>query len=570
MIFAVPAALVLLVALPFAATWLIRHAHQARTAALQSLGDPVVLARTGLRIDPGSRRIRAILRASAIGFGLLALARPQGGEYDTRSNRSGRDLLVALDLSRSMLVQDAGGTRLDRAKSLAKDLASELPGDRVGLVIFGGAAFLQLPMTNDHAVFDRFVDAATPNAIEDPSTDIASALEVSRTVFEHEGGDGHRAIVLLTDGERSEGSLDQPLEKLGEAHIPVFAYGVGTPAGGFVPADPEAPSDSGSPWHRDNIGRPAESRLDEKTLRRVTEASGGAFARWDDRAARKDLVAALREVAERPLGTQRVPQHIELFQWPLAAALLCLVLELLVAIGWSRRATPALVTVLLVMMVGCGGEGGAFRRAVRLYHKSRDPESFALYQGPLQQSKDPLVQLGAGNAGYRVSRFEDAAVRYQAAVASATPELRTIALYNLGDAWFRAGQAGKERAGDFYDRAIAAFEEALLAAPEDENIRWNLELALKKRDEVESSGSPGRGGRALAGQSTGTQEGLNGEREQAIGAMAGGGSGDAAGESAEELSEEEARKLLESVERQQLTEHEGRRPKGNGGDGRDW
>ena len=344
---------------------------------------------------------------------------------------------------------------------------SELPGDRVGLVIFGGAAFLQLPLTNDHAVFDRFVDAATTNAIEDPSTDIASALEVSRTVFEHEGGEGHRAIVLLTDGERSEGNLDQPLEKLGEAQIPVFAYGVGTPAGGFVPADPEAPGDSGSQWHRDNIGRPAESRLDEKTLRRVTETSGGAFARWDDRAARKELVAAIRKVAERPLGTQRVPQHVELFQWPLAVALLFLVLELLVAIGWSRRATPALVAALLVMMVGCGGESGAFRRAVRLYHKSRYPESFAVYQGPLQQSKNPLVQLGAGNAGYRVSRFEDAAVHYQAAVAGATEaEMRTVALFNLGDAWFRAGQASKERAADFYDRAIAAFEEALLAAPD--------------------------------------------------------------------------------------------------------
>src|SRR5262245_30838459 len=118
MIFAVPAVLFLVVALPFAAACPIRRAQQARAAARATLGDPMVLARTGLRIDPRSRRIRAILRTGAIGFGLLALARPQGGEFDTRSNRSGRDLLVALDLSRSMLVQDAGGTRLERAKAL--------------------------------------------------------------------------------------------------------------------------------------------------------------------------------------------------------------------------------------------------------------------------------------------------------------------------------------------------------------------------------------------------------------------------------------------------------------------
>ena len=284
-------------------------------------------------------------------------------------------------------------------------------------------------------------------------------------------------------------------------------------------------------------------------------------------------MTAIRRVAERPLGTQRVPQHVEWFQWPLGVAVLFLALETLFVLGWRRRAAlvPALAAALLLVVVGCGGEGGAFRRAVRLYHKSRYPESFALYQGSLAQSKNPLVQLGAGNAGYRVSRFEDAAVHLQAAVAGSTgTEIRAVALFNLGNAWFRAGQASKERAADFYDRAIAAYEEVLLASPADDNARWNLELALKKRDEVESSGSPGRGGRALAGQSSGTQEGLNGEREQAVGAMAGGGSGDAAGESAEELSEEEARKLLESVERQQLSEHEGRRPKGNGGDGRDW
>lgn len=571
MIFADPGMLILLLALPFAATWLIRHAQAARATALHSLGDPAVLARTGMRMDPRARRIHALLRAIALAAGLLALARPQGGANDTRTGRSGRDLLVALDLSRSMLVQDADGTRLDRAKALVKDLADQLPGDRVGLVIFGGAAFLQLPLTSDHAVFDRFLDAASPTAIDDPSTDLSAALNVGRTVFEHEGGDGHRAIVLLTDGERSEGNLDRPLEQLAEAHIPVFALGIGTPAGGFVPADPRAPGDSASRWHLDNIGRPAESRLDEKTLRRITETSGGAYARWDDRTARKEQVTLIRRIAERPLGTQRVPQHVEWFQWPLGIAVLFLALEAFFAMGLPLRAAPALVAALLLVVVGCGGESGPFRRAVRLYHKSRYPESFALYQGPLARSKNPLVQLGAGNAGYRVSRFEDAAVRYQAVAGGATgSEVRTVALFNLGNAWFRAGQASKERAADFYDRAIAAYEEVLLASPADDNARWNLELALKKRDEVESSGSPGRGGRALSGQSSGTQEGLNGERQQAVGAMAGGGSGDAAGESAEELSEDEARKLLESVERQQLTEHEGRRPRGSGGDGRDW
>ena len=170
MIFAVPGVFVLLAALPFVAAWLIRYAQERRAAALAAMGEPAVLERAGVEARCGATGA-AVLRTAAIAFGLLALARPQGGALDTRAGRSGRDLLVALDLSRSMLVQDADGTRLDQAKKLAKDLANELSGDRVGLVIFGGAAFLQLPLTNDHVVFERFLDATSTNVIDDPSTD---------------------------------------------------------------------------------------------------------------------------------------------------------------------------------------------------------------------------------------------------------------------------------------------------------------------------------------------------------------------------------------------------------------
>ncbi len=161
MIFAVPAVLFLLVALPFAATWLIRHAQRGarRRACHRSVILPCSRAPACGSIPVHAASAPCCARRPSASACWRSRAR-RAARYDTRSNRSGRDLLVALDLSRSMLVQDAGGTRLDRAKTLAKDLADELPGDRVGLVIFGGAAFLQLPMTNDHAVFDRFIDAA--------------------------------------------------------------------------------------------------------------------------------------------------------------------------------------------------------------------------------------------------------------------------------------------------------------------------------------------------------------------------------------------------------------------------
>ena len=583
MTFARPVFLLAAAAAPFVAAWLLRAWRRERAGALASLGDPAVLERGGTVLEDRSRRLRHGLRAAAVTCVLLALARPQGDAADTRSGRSGRDIIVALDLSRSMGVQDADGTRLARARILAGELAGRLQGDRFGLVIFGGAAFLQLPLTSDHAVFERFLEAAAPEAIDDPGTDVASALDVARTVFEHEGGDGHRAIIVLSDGERSEGRLQEPIEELVAARIPVFAVGVGTNRGGFVPADPLLKADSGSRWHLDNIGRPVESRLDAEALQRIASGTGGFYAAWDDAAARAELVSRVKRVAERPLGTQRVAEHVELFQWPLGVAVLLLVLEGLLAFFATRppghaptrprayaptrpRAYAALL--LLLLLLSCSTESSSFRRALTLYDEGAYPEAFDAFAA-LGRSKAPGVHMGAGNAAYRVNRYEDAAAAYRRAVQGRDDEARA-ARYNLGNAWFRAAQAAPQREFEFYSSAIAAYEEVLRADPADEDARWNLELALKKRAELQAGGSPGRGGRAQAGVGDGSEEGLDSESEQAVGAMAGGGTGDAAGESAEELSSDEARRLLEQVEREQLSEHEARPGRRAGRAERDW
>lgn len=582
MTFARPEFLAAALATPLAAYWLARTWRRGRDASLAELGDPAVLERAGVVLDDRTRRWRWMLRTLALTCVMLALARPQGDTQDTRSGRSGRDLIVALDLSRSMGVQDADGTRLQRARILAADLAERLGGDRFGLVIFGGAAFLQLPLTADHAVFEQFLEAASPEAIDDPGSDVAAALDVARTVFEHEGGEGHRGIIVLSDGERSEGRLQEPIDELVSARMPVFAIGIGTPRGGFVPADPAAKSDSGSRWHLDNIGRPVESRLDEAALKRIATATGGFYASWDDASARQEMVTRIRKIAERPLGTQRVTQHVELFQWPLGLAVLLLLLEAVAAtLGTTGRHKPIHVVrptrptrlaaeasaIAMLLLVSCSGDTGRYRHALGLYHDSEYPEAFDAFAA-LEKSKDPKVQLAAGNAAYRVNRYEDAEKSYRRA-AGDRGIIGKAARFNLGNSWFRAAQATPQREYEFYGNAIAAYEEVLRIDPGDDDARWNLELALRKQAEYSTGGSPGRGGRAQAGAGDGNEQ-LDSEQEQAVGAMAGGGSGDAAGESAEELSTDEARRLLEQVEREQLSEHEARPARRGTRAERDW
>jgi Ca-activated chloride channel family protein len=221
------------------AGWVIVRGERARREALARFGELDVLRRgSSLLSHQHSTRVW-VLRLAALGLGVVALARPQAGERQREMVRTGRDLLVLLDLSRSMGVSDVStgavsgsSTRLAAAKQLAWDVTSSYPGDRVGLVVFGGSAFLQLPLSSDRASFRLFLDAASPDDLGDPATDVSAALLTAVSAFEHEGETGRRAVLIVTDGESGEGDMDAAAEALRGEELPVFAIGVGSVKGG--------------------------------------------------------------------------------------------------------------------------------------------------------------------------------------------------------------------------------------------------------------------------------------------------------------------------------------------------
>src|SRR5918996_1144758 len=290
-------------ALLVAAGWLVVRAERARRDALARFGELTVLGRGSALASPRRSTTVGALRLVALALGVVALARPQAGERQSELVRTGRDVLVLLDLSRSMGVSDVStgavsgpNTRLAAAKQLAWDVMSSYPGDRVGLVVFGGSAFLQLPFTSDRASLRLFLDAASPDDLGDPATDVSAALLAAVSAFEHEGETGRRAVLIVTDGESGEGDLDAAAEALRGQELPVFAIGVGSARGGPVPADS---ADAPEPYHRDHIGRVVVSRLEEGDLRRIAESSGGVFARWNRPDEMRALVTGLGRGKER-------------------------------------------------------------------------------------------------------------------------------------------------------------------------------------------------------------------------------------------------------------------------------
>lgn len=593
-LFAQPSAFALFLVLP--ALWLLwRHARREREDALRRFGDPALLGQSSL-LPVAARGPRAALRWVALGCAVFALARPQVGRQPKPLATTGRDIVIALDLSRSMRVADVAGDRLRVAKRLGWQLASARPGDRIGLVVFGGAGFLALPPTGDLGTFQLFLDAATPDDIGDPASDIAAGLRVAERALRREGTTvGSRAVLLLTDGERNEGPIAPVLELFAKSRLPVFAVGIGTAAGGRVPNDSGATE---GPWHLDGIGREVISRLNEGGLDSIATATGGAYARFDDPRGLEQLSLALQKLEARTLAAEPATEPIERYQWPLAAAILCLLFDLILGDRSSRRTaappnrpsvqspnrpiagspnrrtaepfrTPAaILPPLLVALLSCSTSQRQVARGQQLYDQGKYLEAYEAYQTVLRQQGGSDIRYNAGNALYRMKQYNEAAKTWRDALTGAPDQLRHDTYFNMGNAFVRADEDANALSG-YLERAIDAYEEALRLNPADQDAKWNLEIALARRGDPGQAGSPGRGGRADYGRGS-NEEGYEGSREAAVGAMAGGGSGGDEGESVEEMDPEQARAMLEAIERQQLSTHEGRRAKSTGQGDRDW
>jgi len=600
-LFVTPQSLLLLAVLP--ALWvLLRQAGRDRDAQLGRFGDRKVLSKGSALPSPKSGRLRPILRWTGLAAAIVALARPQIGRHPGELPKTGRDLIIALDLSRSMKASDVGMTRLELAKRLAWRLAGTHPGDRVGMVIFAGAAFLQLPPTSDLGTLQRFLDAATPDDIADPSTNLASALRVSERALRKERTlIGSRGVILLSDGERSEGALDPMFDLYRRAHIPIFAVGIGTPEGAQVPADSGAPEGI---WHLDGIGRPVISQLAEEDLQKLGQTSNGAYARWDDAKGLEEMTRAISNLEARILSSQGNTEPNERYQWPLAISVLALIAELLFRVPRSafrvgeeqkqssrvagtgsarlssrpyatttrnaERGTRniAAVTLAAIVCLSCGDGRADLVKGQQLYEAGKYLEAYEAYQRVLRQEGGPEVRYNAGNTLYRLRQYTEAAKTWRESM-NGPKELKQEAFYNMGNAYVRAAQDANALSR-YLDRAVEAYEEALRINPRDQEAKWNLEVALRRRGDTDDRGSRGAGGRADYGRSNSREEGYEGNRQTAVGAMAGGGQGGDEGESVEELDEQQARAMLEEVERQQLNTHEGRRQQKGGSAGRDW
>jgi len=314
------AALVLVPALALFLLWSLRRRRQ----ALQTFVAAGLLPAVAPDLDPRRRTLRAVLLCGAVLAIAVALAGPMWGFRWQQVQREGIDLIVAIDTSRSMLATDVKPNRLARAKLAVQDLLAQLGGDRVGLVAFAGTAFLQCPLTLDFGAFSQSLDAIEAGIIPRGGTSIAAAIDTSLAAFEGRQAE-HQALVVITDGEDHDGSLDDAIKRATDRGVKIYTVGIGTSEGELIPLEQGG-------FLKDRRGQVVKSRLDETTLQKVATDTGGAYLHATDTAfglteLYRDYIATMEK---RELASTLERRFEHRFQWPLLIAFLLLVAEPLV------------------------------------------------------------------------------------------------------------------------------------------------------------------------------------------------------------------------------------------------
>jgi len=331
MSFAEPSLLYLLAVAPVAAVlaaWLMRR----RTRAERAWVARGLAGRLRVGGPPRSPWLVGLLLTLALAGAALALSRPRWGESTETVERQGVDVVFVVDTSMSMAAGDVPPSRLWLAQSLVRRIAQALPGNRVALVQAEGVGVVMAPLTVDAAVLDLLLDAVEPGSLPLPGTQLAPALERALALFP-EGGEKHRTIVVLSDGEDHGEGLDRVLTDLRGGGVVVHCVGVGTAQGAPVP-NAAQPGD----FKRDERGQVVVSRLHADTLQRIASETGGVYLEATrSNADPEPIVERISRMEGRSLETSTVNTLEERFQWPLAGAAAAALLWLALS-PYRRRA----------------------------------------------------------------------------------------------------------------------------------------------------------------------------------------------------------------------------------------
>ena len=449
---------------------------------LEAFGDAELME----QLMPNASRVRPTVKFSIVMVALvlliLAAGRPQWGQSERTEKRQGIEAIVALDISNSMLAEDVAPNRLDRAKQMLSKLMDNMVNDKVGLVVFAGDAFVQLPITCDYVSAKMFLNSIKPELIKTQGTAIGQALSTSIRCF-GEQSDASRAIILITDGENHEDDAVAVAQRAKEAGIRVLVVGIGKPEGSPIPMP------GTNSFRKDREGNVVVSRLNEDMCREIAQAGGGIYVRCDNtNTATKAIQKELDKLATQEIETQVFTDYNEQFQSFALMALLLLVIDFFIFNRKNKAITKMdifgqrtkMISMIAILLM-CSSvsfaqkEAGDVRRGNKDYRKQNYTEAEVNYRRGLEANKNSYeAHYNLGDALFKQDKYPDAQAEFETAARmldkKSDKERYAKAMHNIGNCAFAQQQ---------YDKAVGAYQESLRANPKDNDTRYNLVKAME-------------------------------------------------------------------------------------------
>lgn len=437
------------------------------------------------QLTPDVSRFRPLVKYSllltALALLIVMIARPQFGTKINREKRTGIETIIALDVSNSMLAEDVAPSRLDRSKMMVENLVDNFTNDKIGLIVFAGDAFIQLPITSDYVSAKMFLSSISPSMIATQGTDIAKAISMASHSFTQQEGVG-KAIIVITDGEDHEGGALEAAKEAKDKGMRVYILGVGSTKGAPIPT-------GNGDYMKDNTGQTVMTGLNEQMCREIAQAGGGAYIHVENNSNAQDqLDQELSKLAKKEIESTVYSDYDEQFQAVGIIVLLLLIIEicildvknpLLKNVSLFKR-NKKVVAILIALLVSTTIQAQTDRLLVRQGNKQFRAGNYAEAEVSYRKAveKNPrnaqaIFNLGNALLGQRkdsaaVSQFE------QAAKLETNPIRKSQAYHNIGVVC----QGQKQ-----FAQAIEAYKESLRNNPADDETRYNLELCKRQQQQ---------------------------------------------------------------------------------------
>ncbi len=455
--------------------WLLIKQQKRR---LRQFGDRELLQQLTPDVSRFRPAVKFWLLLAALALLIVMVARPQFGTKISHEKRMGIESIIAIDVSNSMLAEDVAPSRLDRSKMMVENLVDNFSNDKIGLIVFAGDAFIQLPITSDYVSAKMFLSSISPSMINTQGTDVAAAIRMAVHSFTQQEGVG-KAIIVITDGEDHEGGAIEAAKEAKEQGMRVYVLGVGSPNGAPIPT-------GDGDYLKDNSGQTVMTGLNEQMCREIAQAGGGAYIHVENNSnAQEQLDSELDKLAKKEIESTIYSDYDEQFQAVGIIVLLLLIIEvciLEIKNPMLRRISLFKRTRILLLMVFALSFSHSLaqsdRRLVRdgnkLYRQGNVAEAEVAYRKAVEKNgRNAQANYNLGNA-LMMQRKDSLAIQQleTGAKLETNPLRRAQAYHNMGVVCQQHQMFGE---------AIEAYKEALRNNPTDDQTRYNLELCKRQQ-----------------------------------------------------------------------------------------